>query len=66
MIVSAFLWWLVAVAIEKRPSVMGCGASGPRVEGSVFDFTAADAKGAAYPLAQHRGRCLLIVNVASQ
>jgi glutathione peroxidase len=33
---------------------------------SVFDFTVKDATGKDYPLSQHRGKVLLIVNVASR
>jgi glutathione peroxidase len=33
---------------------------------SFFDFTALDAKGKSYPLSQHQGKTILVVNVASR
>ena len=44
----------------------GGAARPPGGNGSVFDFTVLDARRQPFPLAQFRGRALLIINVASQ
>ena len=56
LLALAGAWWLVGCA--RRPPATGAA--------DVHAFTLTANDGAAYPLAQHRGRTLLIVNTASK
>jgi glutathione peroxidase-type tryparedoxin peroxidase len=47
----------------RSVNALRCGQRSPS---TVYEFVVKDAKKAPYPLAQHRGHPLLIVNVASQ
>jgi len=63
--VKALLICAVSIAV-----CAGCGlAAGPKgkvMENTIYDFTVKNAEGGAYPLAGHKGKVVLIVNVASK
>lgn len=59
---------LVIVGVLVAIGITACGSRGEHVPvaASVYGFTLADITGKPHPLAQHQGKVLLIVNVASK